>query len=146
MKNKAIELLNSVSLRRTGPRLAVLETLLDADAPLTQDQIADIIGDSAPNKTTIYRTLTHLVETGLVHEAFLENRSQHYELAHHCGKQCCHPHFTCRQCEQTQCLTDVRADILRLPKGFSIQRQQIHIDGVCPDCRTRNKTKEIGQF
>jgi Fur family ferric uptake transcriptional regulator len=134
MENKALELLKSVSLRRTQPRLAILKTLLKADAPMTQEQIAEAIGHSAPNKTTIYRTLTHLVETGLVHEAFWEHRRQHYELAHHCGKQCCHPHFTCRQCEQTQCMTDIRADIVRLPKGFVLHRQQIHIDGVCPEC------------
>lgn len=134
MQNRALELLESVSLRRTQPRLAILQAMLNSDTPMTQDRIAEAIGDSAPNKTTIYRTLTHLIETGLVHEAFLENRSRHYELAHHCGKQCCHPHFTCRQCDQTQCLTDVRAEMVRLPKGFVLQRQQIHIDGICPKC------------
>ena len=134
MKNKALKLLESVSLRRTQPRLAVLAALLKSHAPLTQRQIAEAIGRSAPNKTTIYRILTQLVEKGLVCQAFLEKRSQHYELAHHCGKQCCHPHFTCRQCEQTQCLTDVEADILGLPKGFVLQRQQIHIEGICSKC------------
>lgn len=135
MKNKTIELLDSVSLRRTGPRLAILEALLAADCPLTQDQIAEAIGPDAPNKTTIYRTLTHLLEKGLVHEAFLEARTQHYELAHHCGRHHCHPHFTCIRCEQTQCLTDVHAPLVKLPKGYILQRQQIRIEGVCDKCR-----------
>jgi Fur family ferric uptake transcriptional regulator len=145
MKNKAVELLESACLRQTSPRLAILEVLLTAKAPLTREQIADKIGADAPNTTTIYRTLTQLVEKNLVHQAYLEDRTWHFELAHNCSKHQCHPHFTCVHCEQTHCLTGVSTPLVELPKGFSTQRQQIHIDGVCPDCRRMNKTKEIGQ-
>ena len=134
MTNKANELLASVSLRRTRPRMAILKTFLTADRPLSQEQIAERLGLDAPNKTTIYRTLSNLVETGLVHEAFLEHRVQYYELSHNCGRTCCHPHFTCERCSQTQCLTHVAAPMIQLPAGFEIQRQQIHIEGICPKC------------
>ena len=145
MNHKAIELLQSVHLRQTAPRLAILQTLLETGKPLTQDQIAEQIGPDSPNKTTIYRTLTQLVEKNLVHQVYLEDRTWHFELAHNCGKHQCHPHFTCIHCEQTHCLTGISTPLVELPKGFSMQRQQIHIDGVCPDCRTANKTKEIGR-
>jgi Fur family ferric uptake transcriptional regulator len=134
MKNSADKLLTSVSLRRTRPRLAILEALLTANHPLSQEQIAENIGLDAPNKTTIYRTLTNLVETGLVHEAFLEHRVQYYELAHNCGQKCCHPHFTCSRCLQTLCMTHVAAPMVQLPEDFQVQRQQIHIEGICPKC------------
>ena len=145
MKNKAVELLESACLRQTGPRLAIFEVLLTANAPLNREQIADKIGADAPNKTTIYRTLTHLVEKNLVHQAYLEDRTWHFELAHNCSKHQCHPHFTCNECFQTQCLTDSAIPLVELPKGFSMQRQQIHIDGICPDCQIKHKTKEIGR-
>lgn len=134
MKNKAEQLLASVSLRRTLPRLAIIEALLAADHPLSQEQIAESIGLDTPNKTTIYRTLSNLVETGLVHEAFLDNRIQHYELSHNCGQKCCHPHFTCSQCQQTVCITHVSAPIVELPKGFTLHRQQIRVEGICDKC------------
>ena len=146
MNHKAIELLQSVHLRQTGPRLAILEVLLTAKAPLTREQIADKIGADAPNKTTIYRTLTQLVEKNLVHQAYLEDRTWHFELAHNCGRHQCHPHFTCLQCRKTQCLTGIHAPLVELPKGYAMQRQQIHIDGICLNCGTLNKTKEIGRF
>jgi Fur family transcriptional regulator, ferric uptake regulator len=145
MNNKAIELLRSVHLRQTEPRLAILRVLLKANTPLTQEQIADETSPDAPNKTTIYRTLTQLVEKNLVHQAYIEDRTWHFELAHNCGKHQCHPHFTCNECFQTQCLTDSTIPLVELPKGFSMQRQQIHIDGICPDCRIKHKTKEIGR-
>jgi Fe2+ or Zn2+ uptake regulation protein len=141
MKNKAVQLLESAHLRQTAPRLAILEVLLVAEAPLTREQIAEQIGPNAPNKTTIYRTLTHLVEKNLVHQAYLEDRTGHYELAHNCGKHQCHPHFTCNECLQTKCLTDAVAPVVQLPEGFKMHRQQIHIDGICPDCRIKTKQR-----
>lgn len=143
MNKRAIDLLQSAHLRQTGPRLAILNVLLSAKVPLTREQITQQIGTDAPNKTTIYRTLTQLVEKNLVHQAYLEDRTWHFELAHQCGKQQCHPHFTCLQCRKTQCLTGIHAPLVELPKGYAIQRQQIHIDGVCQNCGAINKTKEI---
>ena len=135
MKQKAAALLNSVNLRQTQPRLAILGVLLKAPAPVTQEQIAGQIGRPAPNKTTIYRTLMNLVEKDLVHKAYLKNRTWHFELAHHCGEHQCHPHFTCSQCRKTTCLTGVSARLVNLPEGFEMNRQQIHVEGVCPKCR-----------
>ena len=60
--NKASALLDSCQLRKTQPRLMILSVLLEADGPLTQDQIAEQLGDTAPDKTTIYRTLMKLVQ------------------------------------------------------------------------------------
>jgi len=137
MKHKALELLKSANLRQTAPRLAILQVLLKADSPLTQEQIAEKIGPDAPNKTTIYRTLTHLVEKNLVHQAYLEDRTWHFELAHQCGKHQCHPHFKCSECHHTQCLTGIHSPLVELPDGFQMQRQQIHIEGICPDCRKK---------
>ena len=135
MKDKASELLHHADLRQTGPRIEIVRVLLKATAPLSQEQIAEQIGPKAPNKTTIYRTLVQLMEKNVVHEAFTQERSQYFELAHHCGKVCCHPHFTCTQCQETCCLTDVAAPLVELPEGFSMQRQQIRIEGICPKCK-----------
>ena len=134
MKEKAAALLNTADLRQTAPRIAIVGAMLKAASPLTQEQIAEHIGTSAPNKTTIYRTLMHLVEKNVVHEAFTQERSQYFELAHRCGKVQCHPHFTCVRCSRTHCLTGVSAPLVELPAGFSMQRQQISIEGICPQC------------
>jgi Fur family ferric uptake transcriptional regulator len=138
MKQKAIELLRSSKLRQTAPRIAILTAMLRANVPVTQEQIAEQIGHSAPNKTTIYRTLMSLVEKNLVHKAFLEERTWHFELAHHCGQRQCHPHFTCSQCLQTQCMNGVTAPLVELPAGFTMHRQQIRIEGLCSTCRKKD--------
>jgi len=105
LERKAKELLNSVKLRRTNPRVAILGVLLAVDKPLTQDQISTKLGRVAPDKVTIYRTLESFVGAGLVHRAFLQERIWHFELADDCTEQQCHPHFTCTSCGDTHCFT-----------------------------------------
>lgn len=138
MTQKAATLLHSVGLRQTRPRVDILKVLLTAQSPVTQEQIATRIGPAAPNKTTIYRTLMNLVEKDLVHKAFLQQRTWHFELAHHCGRLQCHPHFTCSRCRRTQCLPEVSMPLVQLPEGYTMQRQQVRIEGICANCRNKS--------
>ena len=131
----AIDMLRQCGLRLTAPRTAVLAALLEAGQPLTQEDIAARIGTDAPNKTTIYRTLMSLMEQNLIHKAYIKDRIWHFEPAHHCGENQCHPHFTCVKCNRTQCLTGIHPPLIDLPDGYRILRQQIRLEGLCDACR-----------
>jgi Fur family ferric uptake transcriptional regulator len=134
-KEKARELLGSAGLRRTGPRLAVLGALLAARKPQTADQIAAKVSPSAADRVTVYRTLEAFLEAGLVHKAFLDERTWHFELAHNCTESQCHPHFTCTDCGETSCLTEISVPMAKSPgKGFVIHRQRVQLEGLCPKC------------
>jgi len=135
LKQKASQLLRSANLRRTGPRLTVLTALLQAERPMTQEQIAERLGKKAPNKVTIYRALEKLAEAGLVHKAFVGGRTQYFELSSNCTEEQCHPHFTCTSCGNTYCLVEAALPIVKSPhKGFVIFHQQVRLEGLCPDC------------
>ncbi|UCF44268.1 MAG: transcriptional repressor [Planctomycetota bacterium] len=130
-----MDLLNSVKLRRTNPRVAILGVLLAVDRPLTRDQISTRLGRDAPDKVTIYRTLESFVREGLVHRAFLRERVWHFELADDCTEQQCHPHFTCISCGDTHCFTAVTMPMARSPEeGFVIGHQRVQLEGFCPKC------------
>jgi len=131
-------LLRSANLRRTAPSIAILSVLLQADKPLTQDQIAVNLAPAIPNKVTIYRVLERFCKAGLVHKAFMHKRAVHFELANHCSTVQCHPHFTCKKCGVTQCLIGLSSPIVKgLKKGFVIHRQQVRLEGLCPECALR---------
>ncbi len=128
-------LLRSVGLRRTGPRVTILSVLLRAGKPLTQDQIAAKLADAVPNKVTIYRTLERFCKAGLVHKAFMQKRAWHFELADRCTESQCHPHFACKKCGVISCLVGLSVSIVDgLKKGFVIHRQQVRLEGLCPRC------------
>jgi Fe2+ or Zn2+ uptake regulation protein len=135
IKEKVDRLLDSAKLKKTLPRRTVLEVLLNAAHPQTADEIGLAMGKARPNKVTVYRTLESMVDAGLVHKAFVEERSQHYELADKCSEHQCHPHFVCTDCGRTSCLHDVSvAMATSAPAGFVIERQQVRLQGLCPKC------------
>jgi Fur family ferric uptake transcriptional regulator len=132
--------LAGASLRRTQPRVAVLAALLEARRPLSQEEIAGHLRERAPNKVTIYRALEALLRADLVHRAFLRGRTWRFELADHCAKQQCHPHFTCTGCGEITCLQSIHAPLVaRRHRGFVVHRQRIELEGLCPACEARGR-------
>jgi Fur family ferric uptake transcriptional regulator len=136
ISGKARKLLKSVGLRLTGPREAILGVLLEVAGPITHEQITAKLVAGAPNKVTIYRVLESFVEAGIVHKAFLAERTWHFELAENCTEDQCHPHFTCRSCEATHCFTDAALPIPKSPRGFTVLHQRVQLEGLCPKCST----------
>jgi len=135
LDNQAQEMLKAAKLYSTRGRVAILKVLIKAGKPLSQDEIAGRSGKKHFDKVTIYRTLESLLKVGLVHKAFMDKRAWHFELAHNCSERQCHPHFTCTNCGNTHCLMGVSLPMVKSPhKGFVIQRQQVHLEGLCPAC------------
>ena len=132
---QAREMLKAAKLYCTAGRMAILKVLMKAGKPLSQEQIADRSGKEHFDKVTIYRTLESLLGVGLVHKVFIDKRAQHFELAHNCTERQCHPHFTCTSCGDTHCLTEISLPLAKSPhKGFVIHRQQVRLEGICPNC------------
>jgi Fe2+ or Zn2+ uptake regulation protein len=139
LKAKIDNLLDSAKLKRTKPRRMVLEVLLNAAQPQTADEIVSAIGKAGPNRVTVYRTLESMVEAGIVHRAFVAEESQHFEMADKCGEHQCHPHFVCTDCGRTSCLHETSVSMAtNPPAGFTIERQQVRLEGLCPDCSKIN--------
>ena len=132
---QASKMLKAAKLYCTQGRLAILEVLMKAGRPLKQEQIAERLQKRHLDKVTIYRTLRILFEAGLVHKAYLQERTWYFELADKCSKNQCHPHFTCTSCGNTHCLTEMSLPMAKSPhKGFVIHRQQVRLEGLCPAC------------
>lgn len=135
LDDRARQMLRRAKLYCTEPRVAILRTLLETGRPLRQDQITPQLTKGTFNRVTVYRTLESLVEAGLVHRAFTQDRAWYFELADHCTEHQCHPHFTCTRCGVTRCLMDIHLPMAKIAdKGFVISRQQVRLEGLCPAC------------
>ncbi len=135
LDNKAREMLKAAKLYCTQGRVTILKVMMKASKPLSQDRIAQRSGEKHFDKVTIYRTLESLLKVGLVHKVFMDKRAWHFELAHNCTESQCHPHFTCTSCGDTTCLTEISLPMAKSPhNGFVIHRQQVRLEGLCPEC------------
>ncbi|HUV41801.1 MAG TPA: transcriptional repressor [Sedimentisphaerales bacterium] len=135
LRQKIDTILTRANLRKTRPRMAVLTVLLEEGKPVTVQRIITRLGWHSPDKVTIYRILESLVERGMVHKAFLRNKTWHFEPAADCTSNQCHPHFTCVSCGTTHCLRQLRPPLVKSPhRKFVIHRQRVQLEGLCPAC------------
>lgn len=129
------ELLSQAGLKNTSGRLALLR-LLQAEGPLSHEEIMVKLAHISINRVTIYRALDSFVQAGIVHRMDSGDRVWRFAL---CGRRHsghCHPHFVCKSCGKVECM-----EKMELPKvssffeGYSIEESELYLKGRCSECR-----------
>ena len=125
----------------TPQRIMVLEILHEAEGHITAPEIYDRIRIKYPgiNKSTIYRTIELLKETGLVTETkFGGDNKLHY---HHTEKGH-HHHLICQKCGK---IIDLDEDVLfplkdtlKSKYSFNAELRHLAIWGHCLNCKSGN--------
>jgi Fur family ferric uptake transcriptional regulator len=127
--------LRAAGLRRTAPRIAVLEHLEAASVPTSHGEIAEVLGW---DRATVYRNLMDLAEAGLVTRTDLGDHVWRFELSRRSEKHAsAHAHFLCVDCGNVQCLPQgaVRLESARgAPRAIRSRRVEVHVKGVCDGC------------
>ncbi len=117
----------------TRQRRAILDVLETADHPLSPQEISERVnrdGDSV-NLSTVYRTLSALVERGTLEEVKLPGESSRYEFS---GKGH-HHHFRCRKCDRVLVIEKCAADVNSMvPPGYVVEDHDLFIYGLCSEC------------
>ena len=135
------ELLRAHGLRRTAPRIAVLATLQPVHGHLSVAEIHQRLLDSGhadvPDVATVYRTVTTLVEAGVLHALAVEGGVTTYGVAENP-----HHHAVCTRCGT---LIEVPAQRLSSALEHAIEgssftlsdRAGLTLHGLCPDCQAQ---------
>jgi Fe2+ or Zn2+ uptake regulation protein len=136
MPNEKIQaILHKAGLKFTSGREALIELLLQAEQPLTQEEISEGLSGKGLNKVTIYRALDSFLQAGLVHR--IESGDRVWKFAF-CGcghRGHCHPHFICRSCGKIECLREMNLPGVNESKaGYVIEEQEVYFKGLCPKC------------
>lgn len=135
------ELLRARGLRRMPSRIAVLAVLEPVDGHLSVAEIHQRIltvsteDGQRPDLATVYRTVTTLVDQGVLHALALEGGVTTYGLA-----ATPHHHAVC-----TECTTIIEVPANRLStalehaiegSSFTLSEQAgLTLHGLCPDCQ-----------
>jgi Fur family ferric uptake transcriptional regulator len=145
------ELLRARGLRRMPSRIAVLTVLEPFDGHLSVAEIHQRILDGAPHSAsrpdlaTVYRTVTTLVDQGVLHALTVEGGVTTYGLA---AKP--HHHAVCTACGT---IIEVPANRLSTALEHAIEgssftlseRAGLTLHGLCPDCQARTPPAPGGQ-
>lgn len=135
--DKFEQLLIKNGLKRTAPRLQVLEILSSRDAATSQPYLEQVIGKSA-DRVTLYRVLQAFEEKGIIHKVLDSQGTANYAIcadgcdAHHHQDE--HVHFNCQTCNKIFCLDSVKIPEINLPEGFSLTQLNLTVTGTCTKC------------
>ena len=132
------ELLRTHGLRRMPSRIAVLAVLEPVHGHLAVAEIHHRIvagGGQSPDLATVYRTVTTLVDQGVLHALAVEGGVTTYGLT-----EKPHHHAVC-----TECATIIEVPAKRLStalehaiegSAFTLSEQAgLTLHGLCPDCQ-----------
>ncbi len=129
-------LLRGAGLRSTTARIAVLQRLRGAKAPLSHAELADELMPLGLDKATVFRNLTDLTDAGLVVRTELGDHVWRFEVHDHPhGAKGKHPHFVCITCGSVTCLGGVKLPPQLTARGKDIGSvTEVLLRGYCKSC------------
>lgn len=130
---EAYRLLFDRGLKRTSPRLSILNLLLSSKKPLSHHDISTAI--PRLDKVTVYRVLSSLLDHNIAHRMETTGHQWRFAVCP-CGHtEHCHPHFSCRKCGRMECLPGVKLPRWdRATTGRVVENQEIYLHGLCRSC------------
>ena len=127
--------LSGRGVKPTAMRILVYKTLMDCVRPVSLREIDDKMVTA--ERSTIFRTLTLLLQQGLIHAIEDGSGAVRYEVCHghdHCSQDDQHAHFFSTVCQRTFCLHDVGIPHPMVPGGFHVTQVNYLLKGICPAC------------
>ncbi|MGP8154971.1 MAG: Fur family transcriptional regulator [Smithella sp.] len=141
--------MQEAGISKTSQRLAVLNILLKATAPLSAKTIRQSLKTKASiDKVTIYRILSFFRQRGIIREIASAGGASYFEMV--VLENPMHPHFNCRNCGAFICM--VPQPFIKMPElilsknDYSIEHIEINISGLCSDCRYTTKPESQKQY
>ncbi len=132
----AIEILQNHQVKKTSPRLSIIQALQTSQNPLSEGEVKEKMG-GLYDRITFYRSVQTLEEAGIIHRIVADNTVVKYAL-NHCEKghqhSPDHVHFYCTQCNSLVCLNAVKTQAYELPEGFTSNQCDVVIKGMCNKC------------
>jgi Fur family ferric uptake transcriptional regulator len=135
--DEARRMLREAGLRCTTCRVAVLQHLSRAAAPLSHADVADKLVPEGYDKSTVYRCLVELAVAEILSRLDLGDHVWRFELLdRHEHEAALHPHFMCLDCGKVSCLPDVTVRIApgKGPRAVQGSVTEVLLKGRCAEC------------
>lgn len=132
-----VKVLHGGGFRATASRIQLLLLLQKVGAPLTIQKIALMWEGTAPDITTLYRSLTDLSRAGIVRRIDLNTGTAHFEYTPHRPH---HHHIVCSDCGRVEELhycsvSGLEKKLMRTSEHFkNIYSHNLEFFGRCTVC------------
>ena len=133
--NEARVRIHNAGMRITRPRVAIIESLLKHDGPISIERIHQDMGVKMCDLVTVYRCLSAFESLDMVRRSYLHNGTCLYEVT--IGKQR-HYHIVCKGCGQTERVDYFPVEGMErvlADRGYTQVSHVVEFFGVCPACQ-----------
>lgn len=121
-------------IRKTKSVDTLLNNFKQTDAAISVVELVNRLNHKM-NKTTVYRILERLEDDGTLHSFVGKDGLKWYARCKKCTPSHhmdAHPHFQCRICGKTECLTiDIAIPVI---PNYKIESVGFLLTGSCEDC------------
>ena len=127
--------IRDAGMRITKPRMAIIESLIRHEGPVSIDKIHRDVGDGVCDLVTVYRCLSAFENLGLVRRSYLHNGTCLYELTLGSPR---HYHIVCKACGKTDRVDYFPVESMERmlqERGYAQVTHIVEFFGVCPDCQ-----------
>jgi len=125
-------------LRCTSCRIAVLQHVFTAAAPVSHAEVAQQLVPRGFDKSTIYRSLVEMADAGVLNRLELGDHVWRFEMAGESRGDPDHPHFMCLDCGKVTCLPDFQVQVStagQSPAAEFGQVTEVLLKGHCAQCQ-----------
>ena len=130
--------MESRGVKPTSTRLLVYRALAEHRHALSLRELDDVL--DTVDRSTIFRTLTLLLEHHLVHAIEDGTGAAKYEVCEghdDCSLDDQHIHFYCLRCHRTYCFPTIHIPAIQLPEGFTMESVNYLVKGTCQNCAAK---------
>lgn len=129
------QLLRTKGMKVTSARLLLLNVLSQAKKPLSVQELYARVGRRAVDQVTVYRTVKHLVASGIVRQIDFQQGYALFELV----LQGEHHHAICTKCDRVVdiaqvCTSEMDREALKESGFATIERHSLEFFGMCKQC------------
>lgn len=141
---KFVDFLKDAGAKLTPQRLRIAETAFDTHRHFTAEDLYALVKKREPlvGRVTVYRTLEHLVQSGLVEELSIKKGVASYE---HVIGHAHHDHLICTRCGDLKELSSPRLEKVKQEEaeaaGWQPQSHSLKVYGLCPECLKKASNK-----
>jgi Fur family ferric uptake transcriptional regulator len=132
---QAVSLIRQSRLRLTKPRLAIIKSMQQLEAPVSIEHLREQIGADVCDLVTIYRCMSTFEDLGIVRRSYRRNGTCLFELN---LQRANHAYVVCQSCNRTERIDSPHfesIDQMLSERGYSRISSMIQFSGICPDCQ-----------